>query len=658
MLIRDILARPAGPALAVGLALLLSAFAPPARAQQESEAVQAVLSALREPLPLASEPAELNKALEQRGVKLQQVTDAKSKLQDFRDMAQVLMLPNWAVEPLTGVPDSSGVDRKAYRDLRDRFLREMREEIKAARGPIVRAAAATFIGELAASSRSGLSGKRGNKLLNDDMGLFSKLVAELAEKDPSPEVRVAAAGALAKLQADPSRPEVQLLGQVVVEHTSTPVTVPALRTMLKATEPQVRRAAALALGDLLRGTRSADQGGFAGSPLIPVSETDLPDFGPQVARAAGAVLNGKETDAEVRRLSAAALVQVASMLKTGLRPAAPSESLHVMMRPVINALWDQTPALDRATRDDDTRVRHTAIRALEEMGEARKNWLAPTAEALPRLPEIEKPRGGSSKPPRLTSVREEQSELALTSAMAQAPAVKPTPGEPPPLSAAIPALVDRLREDNVRNRLAAIDALEMIGSLSSDRRTLAQDLGPGPAAEAVRALTRALSDPDRFVRWAAARTLGEMAPLGDLENRGGQNVERGAIGGLTRLLADGDPDVRMRVAIALGRFGKAAEDAVPALARAAINPGDLEARISATNAIQVIGGHADAAVPALAQNLGDSNDRLRRASVQALRSYGAKAVAAKDALNRALFDTDPEVRRLASDAILKIGTGR
>jgi HEAT repeat protein len=114
----------------------------------------------------------------------------------------------------------------------------------------------------------------------------------------------------------------------------------------------------------------------------------------------------------------------------------------------------------------------------------------------------------------------------------------------------------------------------------------------------------------------------------------------------------------MRSAIALGLFGKVAERAVPLLARAVANHGDLEARISAARSIQAIGGHAAEAVPALAENLSDPNVRMRRSAAEALSSYGAAAAAAKPALNRALFDSDPEVRRIASGALLKIGTGR
>jgi HEAT repeat protein len=654
--------RSAFPPFVVGLALILATLglAPEARAQQ-SAAVQALRRALAESLPITDVPEELAKALQERAKTLQQLTDDKSQLQSLGDIEEALLLPNWAEERSSAVggPEAGKVDREARMALVQRFIQMLRGEIKAAeKEPDIRAAAATLIGEYAVSARSGyLSDQKIASLLIENMPRYTELVAELAESDPSPEVRVAAAGALAKLQSDPVKENTPRNDDLVMP-VKYPITVPALNSMLKDANPAVRRAAAAALGDLLRGTRRADRGAYVASPVVEPAPENIFEFGPQVARSAGGILNGKETDPDVRRLAASALLQVATTLNTRLRPSDPSGgTVRQVLRPVINALWDQQSALDRATRDSDTRVRHTGLRAIEEMGDVRTNWASP--EPIRTLPPIDKPKGGT-KPPRLGYLesREETSDLTLTVALAQAPPEKPK-GEPYALAESIPALASRLQDDNVRNRLAAIDALEAIAARPDEQRgqtTLAQDLGPKPTATAAKALTRALSDPDRFVRWAASRTLGEMAPLNDAEN--GASVERGAVGGLNRLLSDADPDVRMRAAIALERFGKAARDAVPGLAVAATNHRDLEARISAAHAISVIGGHAAEAVPALADALEDPNVRLRRTAAEALGSYGADAIGAKRTLNRALFDSDPEVRRLASDALLKIGAKR
>jgi HEAT repeat protein len=43
---------------------------------------------------------------------------------------------------------------------------------------------------------------------------------------------------------------------------------------------------------------------------------------------------------------------------------------------------------------------------------------------------------------------------------------------------------------------------------------------------------------------------------------------------------------------------------------------------------------------------------------EALGKYGTQARAARPALQQALRDSDPEVRRLASDALVRIGTGK
>jgi HEAT repeat protein len=646
MFIRDCLARPAGPPIAAA-ALLLSLLAPLAQAQQSaSPPVEAVRRALRlQPLP-SDDPKEVQKGLDDRKQLLLTLTDGKSKLQDPGDIAQALLLPDW-YEPLSGTAESRKVDQDVYNVLVTRFLGVLRADLKAAdKTPDVRAAVVTFIGEFAASARSGVGGQRSNRLLPPDIPRFTEVVADVATHDPAPEPRVSAAGSLARLQSDPRK-----------DGVPQAVTVPALESMLKSSDVPVRRAAAQALGDLLRGTRSADRGGYAASPLVEPSPDNLPEFGPSVAKAAGAVLNGKEPDADVRRLSADALVQVGSTLKTKLRPAQITDELHRQMRPVVDALWAQTAAIERACRDSDPRVRNAALRALEQMGDVRQAWLSPSAEPLRTPPPLDKPRGGSTKPPRLTvvPVPDEMSDLTLTVAVTQAQAVKPKE-EPTTLADTIPAVVAGLRDERVRNRLTALDAMATITQRADEQRTIAQDLGAKPAAEAAKAVTRALGDSDRFVRWAAARTLGEMAPLSDVDN--GESVERGAVNGLARLLFDADPDVRMWSAQALEKFGKAAQPAVPALAQAATNRGDLEGRISAAHAIAAIGSHAAEAVPALASDLVDPNVRMRRTAAEALSAYGPDAAPAKAALNRALFDPDPEVRRLASEAMLKIGSKR
>jgi HEAT repeat protein len=667
MPVRDILSRAGSPTSLVGLALILASLwtAREARAQQ-SEAARPLERALP-PALLPTEAQDKDAAPPQPKDKLKEPTD-KGQPISLGDMAQALL--SSAEEP----------DAEVRKARVQRFLAGVKkaiEEGNANQDPALREAVAVLVGEFAASARGGLLGTRSsNQLVIDVLPPLADAMAALGKTDTSADVRAAAARTLAKLPsaADPSiaiqesilrDPERKELHAGAKDDLSrlrpaVGVAVGTLETMLKDDKnPEVRRAAAGALTSVLKGTVAADRGAFA-APVVEPSRYNLILCGPTVARAAGSVLSGRESDPEVRRRSAAALLQVGSTLNSQLRAGATEtlSDLHGALEPVQAALWKQIDALSTAAQDGDPEVRHTGLRALEEMGDVRLHWLWPSRETLPFTPT---PEGKPRKPGKPTAAASpgELSGLNLTYVTYQAQPPKPETERFADLYRAIPALTRSLADDNVRNRLAAIDALETITArprdLPAPPPTVAQELGARPAAEAAKALTRALSDRDRFVRWAAARTLGKMAPLDDVEN--GKQVQHGAIAGLALLLSDSDPDLRLRVAEALADFGKAACDAVPALAVAA-SRGDEEARIAAAHAILVIGGSPEVAVPALVTGLDNPNTRLRRASAEALAKYGAEARAARPALQRALRDSDPEVRRLVSDALIKIGTGK
>src|SRR5262249_23601705 len=149
--------------------------------------------------------------------------------------------------------------------------------------------------------------------------------------------------------------------------------VPALRTLLKDSDVQVRRAGAAALRDLLRGTPAADRTGSVSSPVVEPATTNLPVFGPQVAKAAGDVLGGWEPDAGVRARCAEPLLEVGPLVAPRLRlySGIIGTTPHEQLGSVVDALWGQTKALNKATRDSAPGVRSAAIRALEEMGNVR-----------------------------------------------------------------------------------------------------------------------------------------------------------------------------------------------------------------------------------------------------------------------------------------------
>jgi HEAT repeat protein len=154
----------------------------------------------------------------------------------------------------------------------------------------------------------------------------------------------------------------------------------------------------------------------------------------------------------------------------------------------------------------------------------------------------------------------------------------------------------------------------------------------------------ALADPNLFVRWAAARTLGEFAP-----RAAGQ-----AVPALARLLRpEEDLSVRLAVATALAKYGPNAKAAVPTLART-IAQGAAEVRIVSLKALESIGTDAAPALPAIAGRLRDGDFQVRAEAARVLGRFGSLAAETVPALRSALFDSNEEVRRAASDAILAI----
>src|SRR5262249_32019419 len=105
------------------------------------------------------------------------------------------------------------------------------------------------------------------------------------------------------------------------------------------------------------------------------------------------------------------------------------------------------------------------------------------------------------------------------------------------------------------------------------------------AAPAIPAVVAAMSDPDRFVRWAAARTLGNIAPENSAD----------AVPGLAHLLGDPDLGVRQVAANTLEIFAavkelqSALKAAVPALART-VNTSNTDVRLAAMETLRSFGG--------------------------------------------------------------------
>ncbi len=430
---------------------------------------------------------------------------------------------------------------------------------------------------------------------------FTGVLADLV-RGQTPVLCAAAARALSRINADPI------------------LAVPALAQLVQARDPLLRRAGAGGLADLVR---AAGQGLFR-RPGTPgqTSRADVLVLGRLAIPAACAGLG--DADATVRLLSIEALRQTVAVVRKLIsdpaltNPDQVPEQADAQLMAVARALEDQTAGLTVALQDPVAEVRLRAHQTLEEVGAV---WT-----------HLEGRDGG---PAPGGSVAEAVRPAGLTKDVT---AVEPTPWTAGPLAAqplrqrlhaALPSLVAGVADPDVRVRQAAIEALEVLGA---------------DAAPAAPALVRALADRNVFVRWAAARTLGKMAPA--------QAVL--AVPGLQALLRDRDLDVRLAAAEALKHFGPAAQAALPVLLEA-VQKGDPTVRLAALEVLESIGPPAQAAIPVIAAALQTPDVRVRQAAAHLLGRFGPLALEARESLRLAMLDGNSEVRRAASDALLHIG---
>jgi len=225
----------------------------------------------------------------------------------------------------------------------------------------------------------------------------------------------------------------------------------------------------------------------------------------------------------------------------------------------------------------------------------------------------------------------------------------------PAAGAAVPSLIDALKDSSANVRSAAARALGEIGNEA-----------------AVSALLGLLEDDDAYVRSAAAKALGligteaavpplivslndgvshvRVAVIGALGRLGGE----AAVSALSKVLNDDHEYYRSPAARALGQTGN--EAAVPALIKALRdNDNDVNIRESAALALGQIG--SEAAVPALVDALDLDAFFFRDvllAAVDALGQIGTEAALA--ALGKAMSHDNEEVSRAVVLTIERISS--
>jgi hypothetical protein len=269
------------------------------------------------------------------------------------------------------------------------------------------------------------------------------------------------------------------------------------------------------------------------------------------------------------------------------------EMEHGALGPLVYTLEAHAPALGRLLTDGSADVRKSGRRLLEEFAQVHQRLLA---------------RSGSI---------ETKFDLSAPE--------KHRPGEGMPVAQLAAGVNDR----DVNIRLATLDILESLGPTAV------------PAASAV---VNALNDPNRFVRWAAARALGKI---------GAVEAEK-AIPSLVKMLADDDVALRATAATTLAVYGPAARIAAPALL-GALTTEDSQLRIAVLRTLEQIGFDGAPAVPAIRNALEARDASVRQSAARLLGKLGPSARDALGSLRSHLRDSSPEVRAAAQEALLSIG---
>lgn len=380
----------------------------------------------------------------------------------------------------------------------------------------------------------------------------------------------------------------------------------------------------------------------------------------------------------------------------------------------------EAPALMRALRDEESRVRYFAARAIGELGK-------PEIEAIDALASVLHDFDGGVRTnagvalakigkraiPALMAVLNSldfaaREEASRTLAEIGAPAIRPlmqalgdkrnhvrqSAGDSLGLmgTPALPSLIKTLKSDErTAARVAAASALAK-SSLRIGAKSRARALCRAISAKIVPALLAALQDKEWEVRESASIALGRI---------GGAAA---AIPALITLCDDAQQYVRLSAQAALARIGRencaallerlhdenggfcaeilealaeigAPDRAVPELVTA-LRDADRRVRIGAAGALWTTGANyaerngdgkdsgswklgaaAEKTVSALAGALADKEGEVRKRAAAALAEIGAEAAGATASLIATLSDAEVEVRWRAATALGCIGSG-
>jgi HEAT repeat protein len=227
--------------------------------------------------------------------------------------------------------------------------------------------------------------------------------------------------------------------------------------------------------------------------------------------------------------------------------------------------------------------------------------------------------------------------------------------------AEVPVLVTALEDTHPDVRRYVLSSLAKLGAEGRDALPAVLKVAEGPDANArgqalrtagklgasdraqiVVAVEKALKDPDKGVRMAAAEVLAADVTLtaADLPR-------------LQELLKHGDTEVRVQGARAIGKIGPAGKAAGPALLAALSTGTDLALRRESLKALAAVGPDAKEAMPELQKALKENDPDLRKAAIAAVGKLGPAGKEAVPGLVKALEEI--ELRKDAMTALAGIG---
>jgi HEAT repeat protein len=468
-----------------------------------------------------------------------------------------------------------------------------------------RSAAANLLYEIGSSIR-GLP-------LDDKNGFAHGLAPSLVKltQQNEPGVRQTAAKALGKTNPPPQ------------------LAVQALQEMLKNKDVNDRRAAAEALAGMIRVVYQAYKKGSVQVGISP-NDVDVVACAEAVVPVAGACI--RDGDGEVRAMGLDALVQAAgalsqlvpdttagqaldrnSMPPSG-RPWTPAEKETVknalsflegkeqLLAPLISALKEQGGAIAKSLGDSNDQARFRSRKALEMLANARIR-LNRARQAIPMEQESASQR----------VVHDDLLKDAIQPGLIE--------------------IAKWVRDPRVAVRQATVEFLDAMEDA---------------AAPAIPVLVAALGDKNKWVRMAAARTLGKIGPI----------QPELTVPALAKLMIpEEDVDVRKEAALTLRSYGPAAKKGlVPLIAMLGV--GEAEGQEAVLKAIKAVGGRdMQPAIPALITSLESNSPNVRKLAAEALGRLGPLAQKALPKLNERLrIEEDSNVKMAICDAILAITT--